>query len=403
MTGWILITAGAVLCTLVFSGIYFTSRTRRKVSYMLDALEDKETNFRFREEKWPDRKFNRTLNRIRGIFEKEQAEILEQEKYFGKMLDNVQTGIVVISEGERIEYCNKKALSLLGMATFSTVRQLRRTNPSLAEAFTLVTEGHEEKAGCTSEASTMTFSITASSAELRGKRVKIVAFNDISSDIEENETASWARLIRVLTHEIMNTVTPIASLSEALAKKEGSGMPESAVKSGLETIATSSRSLIKFVNSYRSLTHIPTPENRAFYLRELLDNVLNLTGKDLSASGVSCTFREDPEDLLLYADMGQISQIFINMLKNAAQAGASKIDISARLDKAESIVIDISNNGSPISRESQEEIFVPFYTTKPSGTGIGLSLSRQIMRLHNGTIRLTRSDDAVTTFTLTFR
>ena len=122
MTGWILITAGAVLCTLVFSGIYFTSMTRRKVSYMLDALEDKETNFRFREEKWPDRKFNRTLNRIRGIFEKEQAEILEQEKYFGKMLDNVQTGIVVISEGERIEYCNKKALSLLGMATFSTVR-----------------------------------------------------------------------------------------------------------------------------------------------------------------------------------------------------------------------------------------------------------------------------------------
>ena len=122
MTGWILITAGAVLCTLVFSGIYFTSRTRRKVSYMLDALEDKETNFRFREDKWPDRKFNRTLNRIRGIFEKEQTEILEQEKYFGKMLDNVQTGIVVISEGERIEYSNKKALSLLGMATFSTVR-----------------------------------------------------------------------------------------------------------------------------------------------------------------------------------------------------------------------------------------------------------------------------------------
>lgn len=181
------------------------------------------------------------------------------------------------------------------------------------------------------------------------------------------------------------------------------GAGGSAVKSGLETIASSSRSLIKFVNSYRSLTHIPAPEKRAFYLRELLDNVLNLTGKELSASGVSCTFRENPEDLLLYADMGQISQIFINMLKNAVQAGASKIDISARLDKAESIVIDISNNGSPISRESQEEIFVPFYTTKPSGTGIGLSLSRQIMRLHNGTIRLTRSDDAVTTFTLIFR
>lgn len=424
MTIWILITAGAAALSSVLSGIIFTARTRKKVSYMLDALEDKETNFRFREDKVSDRRLNRTLNRLRRIFEKEQEEIKEQEKYFGKMLDKVQTGIAVIdSDGESVQYCNATALSMLGVSSLSTIRQLRRISPSMAEVFSRITEGHEEKATCTNETSTMTFSVTSSSAELRGKSVKIVAFNDISSDIEENEAASWTKLIRVLTHEIMNTVTPIASLSEALAgyagkqiaderkgnvKDDGKDIDEEAgqgpdIKAGLETIASSAKGLIKFVNSYRDLTHLPMPDKKAFYLRELMERVLKLTEEQVSAAGAVCSYTEKSDDILLYADMGQISQIFINMLRNAIQAGATRIDITAEIDKAESVVVNISNNGAPISRESQEEIFVPFYTTKQSGTGIGLSISRQIMRMHNGTIRLSGSDDAVTTFTLTFR
>lgn len=410
MTTWILITAGAAALSFILSGIIFTARTRKKVSYMLDALEDKETNFRFREDKIADRRFNRTLNRLRRIFEKEQEEIKEQEKYFGKMLDKVQTGIAVIdSDGESIQYCNSTALSMLGVSSLSTIRQLRRISPSMAEAFSKISEGHEEKATCTNETSTMTFSVTSSSAELRGKSVKIVVFNDISSDIEENEAASWTKLIRVLTHEIMNTVTPIASLSEALAGYAGTANSNEEsfsgpdIKAGLETIASSAKGLIKFVNSYRDLTHLPMPDKKAFYLRELIERVLKLTEEQMSAAGAVCTYTEKSDDILLYADMGQISQIFINMLKNAIQAGATRIEITAEIDKAESVVVNISNNGAPISRESQEEIFVPFYTTKQTGTGIGLSISRQIMRMHNGTIRLTRSDDAVTTFTLIFR
>lgn len=421
MTNWILITAGAAALSFILSGIIFTARTRKKVSYMLDALEDKETNFRFREDKIADRRFNRTLNRLRRIFEKEQEEIKEQEKYFGKMLDKVQTGIAVIdSDGESIQYCNATALSMLGVSSLSTIRQLRRISPSMADAFSKISEGHEEKATCTNETSTVTFSVTSSSADLRGKSVKIVVFNDISSDIEENEAASWTKLIRVLTHEIMNTVTPIASLSEALAGYAATGTANSKakdkakdsdeesfsgpdIKAGLETIASSAKGLIKFVNSYRDLTHLPMPDKKAFYLRELIERVLKLTEEQISAAGAVCTYTEKSDDILLYADMGQISQIFINMLKNAIQAGATRIEITAEIDKAESVVVNISNNGAPISRESQEEIFVPFYTTKQTGTGIGLSISRQIMRMHNGTIRLTRSDDAVTTFTLIFK
>ena len=279
MTPWILITAGIAILSSAVSAILFTARARKKVTYMLDALEDNETNFRFREDKGMGRRFNRTLNRLRKIFEREKEEIRQQEQYYGQMLDHVQTGIAVIgNDGEHVEYCNAKALALLGVSSLSSIRQLKRINPPLADAFSKVTEGHKEKAGYSNESSTMTFSITASSAEIRGKNVKIVAFNDISSDMEENESASWTRLIRVLTHEIMNTVTPIASLSEALAKYAGdnTGQNTPDMRTGLETIAASSRDLIKFVSSYRDLTHLPFPEKSAFYLKDLIEKVMRL-------------------------------------------------------------------------------------------------------------------------------
>ena len=304
-TGYILILAGSVILTVIAAGIIFSGRTRRKVNYMLDALEDKETNFRFREETLVDRRLNRTLNRLRNIFEKEKDEIRQQERYYGQMLDHVQTGIVVIDEdGERVNYCNAKALQVLGMATFSSIRQLRRISEPLADAFRKVAEGVEERAGYYNESSRITLSITASSALIRGKNVKIVAFNDISSDIEENEAESWTRLIRVLTHEIMNTVTPIASLSDALARYmeetdgKGTESPEGVpvqgpdIKAGLETIASSSKGLIKFVNSYRDLTHIAAPSRKAFFLKDLIGSVQKLTAEQFAQAGAVLSYQE---------------------------------------------------------------------------------------------------------------
>lgn len=410
---YIAISAAAVVAAFAAAAVLFTQRTRRKVDYMLDALEDKETNFRFREEQWFSRKFNKTLNRLRTIFEKEKSEIRQQEQYYGQMLDHVQTGIVVIDDdGERINYCNAKALQILGIATFSNIRQLKRISESLADAFRKVAEGVEEKASYFNESSRVTISITASPAMINEKNVKIVAFNDISSDIEENETASWTRLIRVLTHEIMNTVTPIASLSDALARYVTSESPSHGpdvqgnspdIKAGLETIASASRGLIKFVDSYRNLTHISTPVKKAFYLRDLVESVRKLTVEQFTTAGTEFSYEEKDEDILLYADEGQISQIMVNLLKNAVQAGARHVHVRAGIDSLESIIIDVCNDGQPISKESQEEIFVPFFTTKPTGTGIGLSISRQIMRMHNGSLRLSRSDGSQTVFTLIFR
>ena len=396
----ILIILAAIVLSSAISSFITSRKMRGKVSYMLDALEDKELNFRFDEKRLFGRQFNRTLNRLRNIFDKERHEIIEQEKYFGLMLDHVRTGVVVIEQDGRVNYCNKTALSLLGIATFGHIRQLRPVSESLYNAFLTVTDSEEERASYYNESGKMTIALTASAATIGKSAVRVVAFNDISSEIAENEQQSWSKLIRVLTHEIMNTVTPIASLSETLLNFEN---VDEEVRNGLDTISQSSRGLIKFVDSYRNLTRVAPPVKRAFYFRELAERVISLTKEQALVSGAECIYVEKSDDILLYADEGQITQILINLVKNAIQAEARHIEITAEINLSEHVIINVTNDGSPISKESQEEIFVPFYTTKQEGTGIGLSLSRQIMRLHNGTLSLTRSDETSTVFTLTFR
>ena len=397
----ILIVLAAIVISSAITSLMTSRKMRAKVAYMLDALEDKELNFRFNESRLMGRRFNKTLNRLRGIFDKERHEIIEQEKYFGLMLDHVRTGVVVVEDNGRINYCNSTALALLGIATFGHIRQLRPVSESLYEAFmTVAEESREERASFYNESGKITISLTASRARIGKNEVKIIAFNDISGEIAENEQQSWSKLIRVLTHEIMNTVTPIASLSETLLKFDN---VDDEVRSGLDTISQSSRSLIRFVDSYRNLTRVAPPVKKAFYVRELAERVINLTREQSVISGAVCTYVEKSDDILIYADEGQLTQILINLVKNAIQADARNITITAEINLSEHIIIHVINDGRPISKESQEEIFIPFFTTKQEGTGIGLSLSRQIMRLHNGSLNLTRSDVNGTVFTLIFR
>ena len=282
-----------VFIVAIVAAVLATLRTRhqdiKKVAYMMDALEDGELNFRFQE----SNKFNRTLNRIRTIFEKQR-------------------------------------------------------------------QAHEQD--------------------------------------------SWTKLIRVLTHEIMNTVSPIASLSDAMAKSvDENGHSELDIKAGLETISDSSKNLIGFVQTYRQLSGVARPVRKALDLRELMDSVIALNSEFTASCGASCKYRPEEEDLMIYADEGQISQILINLIKNALQAGARHIVISARMGKDDEVIVQVANDGEPIPVSAQEQIFIPFYTTKKEGSGIGLSLARQIMRQHNGSIDLVKSDAAETVFELRFR
>lgn len=290
-TIWHILGASGIVAILV--AVIATIRTRhqdiKKVAYMMDALEDGELNFRFQDKN----KFNRTLNRIRTIFEKQR-------------------------------------------------------------------QAHEQD--------------------------------------------SWTKLIRVLTHEIMNTVSPIASLSDALSKSmDEDGHSELDVKAGLDTISDSSKNLIKFVETYRQLSGVARPVRKAIDLKELMAGVIALNSEFAANCGAICKYRPEEDDLMIYADEGQISQILINLIKNALQAGAKHIDISALMGKDDEVIIDVANDGTPIPVSAQEQIFVPFFTTKKEGSGIGLSISRQIMRNHDGTISLLRSDVNQTVFELRFR
>lgn len=285
----ILILAAAILAAAA-AALLMRRRDRKKISYMLDALEDGELNFHFVEKD----SFNRTLNRLRWIFDRQR---------------------------------------------------------------------------------------------------------------QRSEQESWTKLIRVLTHEIMNTVSPIASLSEALS--EQAELPPSEqdmdVKAGLKTISTSSRDLIKFVESYRELSGVARPVRKAVMLDELVERLMHLTERQCSEAGASITYKASSDDILIFVDEGQISQIFINIVKNALQAGAGAIDISAFIDKTDETHVRFSNNGAPISPEVKDHIFIPFFTTKNEGSGIGLSISRQIMNQHNGSISLLSSSPELTVFELIFR
>ena len=382
--------------------VYLWRRTNEKLTYMLDSLDNDDVNFRFRERLFFDISLNRTLNRLRGIYEKRRTELREQEQYFAHMLENVQTGIVVQEENGRISFYNAYARVLLGMESLSHIRQLRRVSDSLYTAFMNVQPGKALKAEYYSESSRIDILLSASYATIKGKEVKIISLSNINTQLTENQEESWNKLTRVLTHEIMNTITPIISLSDTLNKCAVDDRLDSNYISGLETISSSSKGLLSFVESYRSLTRVAAPIRKSFLVSELAERVLQLTAPYTTEAGVETAFVEKTEDVLLWADENQIAQILINLVKNAAQAGATRIEISADLDSLENVVIEVTNNGAPISKEGQAEIFVPFYTTKQEGTGIGLSLSRQIMRLHNGTLALTRSDATATTFTLRF-
>ena len=393
-----LVLGGAVVAALTY--IVTRALVRRKIIGKIDvmsaALDSGESAFRYSEDQWSDRRLNKSLNRLRAIFEAEKMDIRERERYFGIMLDHVQSGVIVI-DGDKIDYSNIIARGFLGMSDISSLRQIERLSPELANAFRNASET-ESRASLISERGTVQFSISACESRLHGKDVSIVTFNDITREMENNESESWTRLIRVLTHEIMNTVTPIASLSSALSQNLADYDAED-VRSALGTIASSSEGLISFVQSYRSLTHIAAPVRKAFYLKDLVNDSVTIAQTNWPSAQVS--YHELSEDIILYADYGQISQVMNNLIKNAVQAGASEIDITASIDKRERTVINVANNGEPISETGKEQIFVPFYTTKgASGTGVGLSLCRQIIRLNGGTINLTSSTAESTVFTI---
>ena len=378
----------------------------RKVAFLLDAIENNDPAVHFYEHV-PDKDsslVNVMLNRIARMLQTIKHETIEREKYYELILDFVETGIVVLDEKGVVYQKNRKALELLGMEVLTHVKQLGRVSEAVEKAFREILPGQKMQVQYTHERGTMTFHIATSSIKIQDKLYRIIALNDISHELDEKEIDSWIRLTRVLTHEMMNSLTPVTSLSETLLALSGARKDEE-LRQGLETIHTTGKGLVNFVMSYRKLTHLPSPEPSLIDVRPFLERMVQLARHQHPSPNVRITLEEVQEDLMAFADESMMTQVLTNLLKNAVQAiGNAKegeIRLRAYVDEQDVVRIEVANNGPKIALEVAEQMFVPFFTTKEDGSGIGLSLSKQMMRLQGGSLSLLPYRDEWTTFVVT--
>lgn len=378
-------------------------RNIKKVTFLFDAIDNGDFSFNFPTEKGfkEDKILHKSLNRIKLFLQYTREEQMDREKYYEQILNAVDTGILVVDDHDNILQHNQAALRLLDTDVLTHMNQVKGKlkDEHLAK--------HETQ------------------AMLKDKHVRIIALSDVSHELSNQEVDSWIKLIRVLTHEIMNTITPVTSLSETLLTRV---TEDKDLKQGLETIHKTGTELLAFVNNYRRFTHVPQPQPALFYVEPFLERMALLCNHEVEIS-------VSPKDLLVYADESLLSHVVTNLLKNAVEAfngqeklsaernkqdgnvqgrnkqecrsadlqsAASKkafIRLQAYANAQESIIIDVSNNAGLIPEDVASHIFIPFFTTKPEGSGIGLSLSRQIMRVSGGSLSLHQDKaQGITTF-----
>ena len=371
-------------------------RIIKKVIFLFDAIDNVDFSFNFPMQgvSKNDRILHQSLNRIKAFLQHTREEQMEREKYYEKILNMVDAGIMVVDSHDNVLQHNQAALRLLDTDVLTHLNQVREK----------LKDEHLSK----HETATM----------IKDKPVRIIAISDVSHELSNQEIDSWIKLIRVLTHEIMNTITPVTSLSETLLKELEEDMhwegrfatcpnspKEKDLRIGLETIHKTGTELLSFVNNYRRFTHVPQPQPSLFYVEPFLNRMAMLCNHEVSIEVA-------PKDLIVYADESLIAHVVTNLLKNAVEAIKEKestevsedkhafIRIKAYANEQEAIVIDVTNNAGIIPDDIAAHIFIPFFTTKKEGSGIGLSLSRQIMRVSGGTLSLHQDKEENTT---TFR
>lgn len=361
---WAVVAAVAVAVALYVRLLLHYRRNTRKVAFMFDAIDNNDLSFAFHTSGVPtdDALLNRSLNRIKLVLAHARDEAVEREKYYEQIMDAAGTGLLVTDAAGHILQHNHAATVLLQRQVLTHLDQVR------------------------SRLDDGTLSLRETYTTLRGERVRIIAVSDINSELANREVDSWIKLIRVLTHEIMNTITPITSLSQTLLRNATGEQRE-----GLETISRTGSELMAFVDNYRRFTHVPQPQPKLFYVKPFAERMARLASCEVEVN--VC-----PTDLLVYADEGLMARVMSNLLKNAAEAmdaadevhgsQGRKVWIDAYTGSDDSVVMDVCDNAGIIDADTAQHVFVPFFTTKPGGNGIGLPLARQIMRVSGGTLSL---------------
>lgn len=421
--GW-LIFAGQLYVFVVFMSlvflievselINFLNRTNRKIAYFFDAIrnDDSTLNFPVDTGNKALNDLNASLNKVNELIKNIKFELQEQEQYFKTILEHVSIGIITYNEKGTIFLANSSARELLGYEHLTHINQIIRLDKKVFNALKELQPGDRKLVNFNSKKGVIQLSLKSTLFKTAHENFQLVAIQDLKNELEIKELESWIKLIRVLTHEIMNTVAPITSLSHTIlgyfknldGNPPGDKIIQNTIK-GLEVINERGTGLIGFVETYRKLTRIPKPEKTSISLSEFIDNTITLINVEPIGENIEITHEVEPLDLEISADKKQISQVLINLIKNALEAlqetGNGKIHIVGDINENGRAEISVTDNGPGIPDDLADKIFIPFFTTKDSGSGIGLSLSRQIMQLHGGFLKMD-SQPGNTSFTIIF-
>lgn len=395
----------------------FVSQTNRKLTRFLDSVRYSDFISGFTSDNKLGKSFkdlNIAFNEVLEAFRKARSEKEEHWQYLNTVVQQVRTGIISFDAHGSVQIINTVAKRLLGTPSLRNIRELQLVNPRLYQALTNVLAGKSELYKGSND---LHLTIQSTELRIRGEGVKLVTLQNIQPEMQKQELEAWQNLTRVLRHEIMNSITPISSLTSTLREILDHDMERRAdhyelkeegaedLREGLSTIENRSKGLIKFIDAYREYTSLPKPRIATVRIKDLIDNVSQLMKQELKKTDISFHSECSSEYLTIQADAEMIEQVLINLLKNAVEALAEtpdpRLELIARYDE-NSVRIDVGDNGPGIIEEAIEHIFVPFYTTKRTGSGIGLSLSRQIMQMHNGSLSVVSDPEVRTVFTLRF-
>ncbi len=373
-----------------------------RLMFVFKAVQNDDYSFRFTENPNITRHalINQSLNRIKDVMDNAKTQMREKEKYFELIMECANIGIITIMENGVVAQTNSKVLNIVGMERLNHIDQLNALSPELCEVLRNIRPEEQRTAHFANEMGEQNLVLSCSAMTFDGKELRVISVGNIHDELDRKEAESWEKLTRILTHEIMNSLAPVTSISHTLLSSSGDA---ETMRQGLETIHSTSDRLLRFVDSFRAVTRIPTPQKAPFYLSELVSEALALTQRD----NIKVEVNIDPEDTMLYADRALMSQVMVNLLKNATEALSEQesvadriITIHSSIDSEERIQIEVTNNGAAIPDEVAENIFTPFFTTKTDGSGIGLAVSRQILRLHGGSLRLKHNTDSRVTFAI---
>lgn len=403
ITGIVLLIA-TILCFLYV--ILTIQKTLRSFYDILAGIEmdDFSQNLTFRNSL--PASLQKNLQQILDKFQQVRLEKESQYLYLQSVVQHIPIGIFSFSEDGKIDFYNNAVLHILRCSPFRSIKDLHEYYAPLLEVL--------EKKHITRkivrlllEDEVLELVVTVSEVQILGKTFKIVSLQDFQAELEEKEMEAWQNLTRILTHEIMNSVTPISSLAATILDNlEENPQDLEDTKQAVKVIEKRSQNLIQFVQEFKAFTKLPVPNPQSIALKEVFERLEMLISNEIKAKQIHFRSIVYPENLHLFTDLMMLEQILINLLKNAIQAVAGKenpeIKLIAQYDFLGKIMIKVQDNGSGISEEARKSIFIPFFTTKKTGSGIGLSLSRQMMRLQGGSISVVSKLGEGSTFSLRF-